>query len=249
MIQDWFFKILTSIQLSEEAKQRLFPVAFLGTCFLKKRVSKKQGWPSGWPSRGQQEQHKPSSSASAQHPAWRRNRSFLGNPRQVFLEMLICILSRFQGKFQRALNCPWTETKWLLFYFFLQAGGTKQQCYLLVVNSHQLFCPLPQLETPLFIVTQWNISGAARVLGYTGKGEIKQAINTLLRFLFLWLFCSLETKKASAVPSASWRQAKTWRHTHALSPSPPSFKFLTRFIFFFPPKLPKQLSGFPSGDE
>lgn len=64
-----------------------------------------------------------------------------------------------------------------------------------------------------------------------GKSEIKQVINTLLRFLFLWLFCSLETKKkASAVLSASWRRAKTWRHTHALTLSRSSFKFLTGFF-------------------
>lgn len=64
-----------------------------------------------------------------------------------------------------------------------------------------------------------------------GKSEIKQVINTLLRFLFLWLFCSLETKKkASAVLSASWRWAKTWRHAHALTRSPSSFKFLTGFF-------------------
>lgn len=70
-----------------------------------------------------------------------------------------------------------------------------------------------------------------------------------LGFCFYGYFAAWKQRKPAPYRQPAGDRPKPG-DTHTLSLSPPSFKFLTRFIFiFFSPKLPKQLSGFPFGDE
>lgn len=127
---------------------------FLGLAFLRKEFLK---------SRAGLQDDRPEVSRSSTNPALLPLRSTqrgegtgvsLGIQGRCSWKCLFAFYHAFRENFREHLIAPELKRNDSFFVFFLQAGGTKQQCYLLVVNSHQLFCPLPQLETPLFIVTQ-----------------------------------------------------------------------------------------------
>lgn len=125
---------------------------FLGLAFLRKEFLK---------SRAGRWDDRPGVSRSSTNPAPLRSTQrsegtgvSLGIQGRCSWKCLFAFYHAFRENFREHLIAPELKRNESFFIFFASCRCERAECYLLVVNSHQLFCPLPQLETPLFIVTQ-----------------------------------------------------------------------------------------------
>lgn len=127
---------------------------FLGLAFLRKEFLK---------SRAGLQDDRPEVSRSSTNPALlplhstehgEGTRVSLGIQGRCSWKCLFAFYHAFRENFREHLIAPELKRNDSFFIFFASWRYETAECYLLVVNSHQLFCPLPQLETPLFIVTQ-----------------------------------------------------------------------------------------------
>lgn len=145
---------------------------------------------------------------------------------QVFLKMLVCILSCSQAlreNFREHLILP--ELKHL--FYFLQAVCVKQQsvvyCWWTHTSSsllsHNWRLPGGPFPPPLFIVAQWNIPGVARVPEYMEKVKLSKS---LIRYLGFWFYGYFAAWKQRRKPASYCQPAEDGpkpgdTQTHTLS--------------------------------